>query len=85
MVGVVGMTFLSSAATGLAEEEVSSSTCFRARLAGAVFSNRSFSSLACPVFLCVASLSSNWAFDGERFRPAEVGVNRPGCALNADG
>jgi hypothetical protein len=83
IVGVVGMA-LFSVETGLSEE-VSSSTRFRARLAGAVFSNRSVSSLAYPAFLWVPSLSSNWAFDGDRFRLAVLGVNRPGCALKADG
>jgi hypothetical protein len=49
IVGVVGMAFLSSVEIGL-DEEVSSSTRFRARLAGAAFSNRSVSSLAFPGF-----------------------------------
>lgn len=40
MVGVDGMALLSPRETGRADD-VSSETCFRARLAGAVFSNRS--------------------------------------------
>jgi hypothetical protein len=83
-VGVMGITFLSSVEAGLAVE-VSSSTRFRARLAGAAFSNRSGSSLARSAFLWTPSLSSNRAFEGDRFKLALVGVNRPGWALKADG
>jgi hypothetical protein len=58
IVGVVGTTFLSSVEIGL-DEEVSSSTRLRARLAGALFSNRSLSSLDFPGFFWVPSLSSS--------------------------
>ncbi len=80
MEGVDGKGLLSWLEAGRAVE-ISSVTCFRARLAGAVFSNRSERtsfSLLCSTFLEISSLSSNCAFDCVRLRLFVTGVKRPG-------
>lgn len=76
--GTILIAWLLSRDTGRAED-VSSERFFRARLAGAVFSNLSGKaglSDATPV--TVSSLSSNFALDWDRFKVFFAGVARPG-------